>query len=57
MASSEYAEDEVAIQVSNVYKEYGHGRHAQKVLKGINMDVPYHSMLVMLIWNIIIIQI
>lgn len=41
--------NELAIQVSKVYKQFGRGRNAQKVLKGINMDVPYHSMLVMLI--------
>ena len=40
---------ELAIKVTNVYKQYGRGRHAQKVLKGINMDVPYYSMLVMCI--------
>jgi len=49
MSSSE----ELAIQVVNVYKQYGRGGKAQKVLKGINMDVAYHSMLVVLIiWNI-----
>ena len=43
---SEYSERELAIQLSNVHKQYGWGRRAVKVLKGINMDVPYHNMLV-----------
>ena len=35
---------ELAIEVQDVYKQYGRGNSAVKVLKGINMDVPYHSM-------------
>ena len=46
MSSHEYLESEPAIQLSNVHKQYGWGRRAVKVLKGINMDVPYHGMLV-----------
>ena len=38
------AEGELAIEVRNVHKKYGRGGSAVKVLKGINMDVPYHSM-------------
>ncbi|XP_065914567.1 ABC transporter G family member 20-like [Dysidea avara] len=45
---SAYSENELAIQVTNVYKQYGRGRKAQKVLKGINMDVPYHSIYALL---------
>lgn len=46
MTSSGYAESELAIQLLNVHKQYGWGKRATKVLKGINMDVPYHNMLV-----------
>ena len=35
---------ELAIEVRDVYKQYGRGRGAVKVLKGINASVPYHSM-------------
>ena len=35
---------ELAIDVKDVYKQYGWGRKAVKVLKGINVDVPYNSM-------------
>ena len=42
-------DSELAIRVINVHKKYGRGSRAIKVLKGINMDVPYHTMLVMLI--------
>ena len=35
---------ELAIEVRDVYKQYGRGRKAVKVLKGIDVDVPYHSM-------------
>ena len=34
----------LAIEVRDVYKQYGRGRGAVKVLKGINATVPYHSM-------------
>ena len=37
-------ESELAIEVRDVYKKYGQGKTAVKVLKGINMEVPYHSM-------------
>ena len=49
MSPSDYGDSELAIEVSNVHKQYGRGRRAQKVLKGINMNVPYYSMLVMCI--------
>ena len=35
---------ELAIEVRDVYKQYGRGRNAVKVLKGIDVDVAYHSM-------------
>ena len=35
---------ELAIEVRDVYKQYGRGRNAVKVLKGIDVHVPYHSM-------------
>ena len=41
-----HGDDELAIKVSSVFKQYGRGRQAQRVLKGINMDVPYYNMLV-----------
>ena len=37
-------ESELAIQVRGVYKQYGRGKNTVKALKGIDMDVPYHSM-------------
>lgn len=49
MSSGDYAESELAIKVTNVHKHYGRGRWAQRVLRGIDMDVPYHTMLVMFI--------
>ena len=36
--------EELAIEVRDVYKQYGRGNNATKVLKGINMEVPYHTM-------------
>ena len=35
---------ELAVEVRDVYKQYGRGRNAVKVLKGINVDVAYNSM-------------
>ena len=35
---------ELAIKVRGVYKQYGRRKNAVKVLKGIDVDVPYHSM-------------
>lgn len=37
-------ESGLAIKVQGVYKQYGRGKNAVKALKGIDMDVPYHSM-------------
>ena len=34
----------LAIEVQDLYKQYGRGRNAVKVLKGINVEVPHHSM-------------
>ena len=34
----------LAIEVRDVYKQYGRGKNTVKVLKGINVDVPHHSM-------------
>ena len=35
---------DLAVSVKGVYKQYGRGKKAKKVLKGINMVVPYHTM-------------
>ena len=35
---------ELAIEARDIYKHYGRGTNAVKVLKGIDVDVPYHSM-------------
>ena len=46
--SLEDARGSVAIQVKNVYKQYGRGPRAVKVLNGISMEVPFHGMYVIL---------
>ena len=37
---------DLAVDVKGVYKKYGKGKKANHVLKGLDMEVPYNTMLV-----------